>query len=134
VLYVYAIIFETGCMDTIDARWNFFTNHAHVLFYLNSQPKVPLRRVALAVGITERAVQRIVAELEEGGYLKRTKVGRQNEYTIEADAPLRHPLEAHHSLQELLDWVAAPEAGDLDLLEEYKALENWTVGEHGSEV
>lgn len=117
----------------MDARWNFFTNHAHVLFYLRSHPKVPLRRVALAVGITERAVQRLVAELEEGGYLKRTKVGRQNEYTIEGDAPLRHPLEAHRSVRELLDWVGSSES-EADPLEDYKALDNWTVGEHGSEV
>ncbi len=119
-------------MDAQEPRWNFFTNHAHVLFYLKAHPKEPLRRVALAVGITERAVQRIVAELEEGGYLNRSKVGRQNQYSIRGDVPLRHPLEAHRSVQELLDWVNAPEAGDP--LEEYKALENWTVGEHGSEV
>jgi DNA-binding Lrp family transcriptional regulator len=120
-------------MSADEARWNFFTNHAHVLFYLQAQPKVPLRRVAAAVGITERAVQRIVAELEVGGYLQRTKVGRQNEYRIEGDAPLRHPLEAHRSVRELLDWVGAAEA-EPDTVDEYKVLENWTVGEHGSEV
>ncbi|MFT5836707.1 MAG: DNA-binding Lrp family transcriptional regulator [Candidatus Azotimanducaceae bacterium] len=120
-------------MDTQQARWNFFTNHAHVLFYLKSHPKQPLRKVALAVGITERAVQRIVAELEEGGYLIRTKVGRQNQYVIEGDVPLRHSLEAHRSVAELLTWVEAPDFG-IDASNEYKALENWTVGEHGSEV
>lgn len=120
-------------MDADVNRWDFFTNHAHVLFYLQAQPKVPLRRVALAVGLTERAVQRIVAELEAGGYLRRTKVGRQNEYTIEGDLPLRHPLEVHRSVRELLDWVSLPDE-DPDPLDDYKALENWTVGEHGSEV
>jgi len=120
-------------MEAEDARWNFFTNHAHVLFYLQSHPKVPLRRVALAVGLTERAVQRIVAELEAGGYLQRTKVGRRNEYTIEGEAPLRHPLEAHRSVRELLAWVGSVES-EADPAQDYKALDNWTVGEHGSEV
>jgi DNA-binding Lrp family transcriptional regulator len=120
-------------MQTEDSRWNFFTNHAHVLFYLHAQPKVPLRRVALAVGITERAVQRIVAELEVSGCLKRTRIGRQNEYTIKTEMPLRHPLAAHRSIQDLLDWVQ-PSAEEADAMEDYKALENWTIGEHGSEV
>ena len=120
-------------MDTSQPRWNFFTNHAHVLFYLKSHPNEPLRKVALAVGITERAVQRIVAELEEGGYLIRTKVGRQNQYSIDGEAPLRHPLEAHRTVQDLLEWLKRTNS-ESDPLDEYKALENWTVGEHGSEV
>lgn len=120
-------------MDFERDRWKFFTNHAHVLFYLQAHPREPLRRVASAVRITERAVQRIVAELEEGGYLIRTKVGRQNEYVIEGEAALRHPLEAHRTVQDLLDWVKVPDAAS-DVLEEYSTLENWTVGEHGSEV
>lgn len=117
-------------MESTEPRWSFFTNHAHVLFYLSAHPKEPLRKVALAIGITERAVQRIVAELEAGGYLEREKVGRQNQYTIHGDMPLRHPLEAHHTAAELLDWVA-PEPDGGDAIEEYKALENWTVGERG---
>lgn len=129
---------ETGIIEAIfmepeQARWHFFTNHAHVLFYLKAHPKETLRRVALAIGITERAVQRIVAELEEGGYLKRTKVGRQNEYTIETDLALRDSLQSHRTVQELLDWVEAPD-GAAELIDDYKDLENWKVGEHGSEV
>ena len=114
-----------------ESRWNFFTNHAHVLIYLQAHPDQPLRRVALAIGITERAVQRIVAELEEGGYLKRTKVGRQNKYEINGDMPLRHSQESHRTINELLDWVDRTTG---DTLDEYNVLENWTVGEHGSEV
>jgi len=120
-------------MESGEPRWNFFTNHAHVIFYLQAYPDQPLRQVALAIGITERAVQRIVAELEEAGYLKRTKVGRQNQYVINGEEPLRDRLEAHRSLQELLDWSKPAEAVT-DPLDEYKALENWTIGEHGSEV
>ena len=118
-------------MVSQESRWNFFTNHAHVLIYLQAHPDLPLRRVALAIGITERAVQRIVAELEEGGYLKRTKVGRQNKYEINGDMPLRHSQESHRTIKELLDWVDRTTG---DTLDEYNVLENWTVGEHGSEV
>ena len=113
------------------SSWNFFTNHALVLIYLQTHPDEALRRVAMAVGITERAVQRIVAELEEGGYLKRTKVGRQNKYEINGDTPLRHSIVSHRSIKELLDWVKHSAEDSLD---EYNILENWTVGEHGSEV
>ncbi len=118
-------------MESEKSRWNFFTNHAHVLFYLKAHPDEPLRQVALAVGITERAVQRIVAELEEGGCLTRTKVGRKNQYTIDGSIPLRHSLESHLTVEELLNFVN-PKADVADVLEEYKALENWTVGERGA--
>jgi predicted transcriptional regulator len=120
-------------MNADTVCWNFFTNHAHVLFYLKSHPDQPLRKVALAVGITERAVQRIVAELEEAGYLVRTKVGRQNQYSIEGKGPLRHPLEAHRNVQDLLDWVEVDDS-EISAFDDFKALENWTIGEHGSEV
>jgi predicted ArsR family transcriptional regulator len=118
-------------MISQESRWNFFTNHAHILIYLEAHPDQTLRRVALAIGITERAVQRIVAELEEGGYLKRAKVGRQNKYEINGDKPLRHSQESHRSVKELLDWVKSSAGNTTD---EYNPLENWTVGEHGSEV
>ncbi|MDP0500179.1 MAG: winged helix-turn-helix domain-containing protein [Verrucomicrobiota bacterium JB022] len=85
-----------------DAQWTFFSNHAHVLIALARNPYQPLREVALAVGITERAVQRIVADLEDGGYLERSREGRRNRYTIHLKRPLRHPLEAHCELRELL--------------------------------
>lgn len=89
-------------------HWTFFTNHAHVLICLARNPEQPLREVALAVGITERAVQRIVAELEEAGYLTREKVGRQNHYRIHQQIQLRHDLEAHRTIGDLLD-VVVPE-------------------------
>jgi predicted transcriptional regulator of viral defense system len=61
-----------------------------------------MRDVAEAVGITERAVQRIVADLEAGGYLERSKDGRRNIYTVRADLPLRHPIERHRTVASLL--------------------------------
>lgn len=96
------------------ARWTFLTNHGHVLLCLARSPELRLRDVAAEVGVTERAVQRIVADLEEGGYLTRRRTGRHNEYEINTSRPLRHTLEAHQSVQSLLRLVSGrgrPRAG-----------------------
>jgi DNA-binding Lrp family transcriptional regulator len=61
-----------------------------------------LREVARRIGITERAVQRTIADLEEGGFIEREKVGRQNHYRILPGESLRHPIEADHAIGELL--------------------------------
>lgn len=82
--------------------WTFLTNHAHVLLCLSRNPDQPLREVALAVGVTERAVQRIVSDLEAEGYLVRERLGRRNHYEINDSQPLRHPLENRHSIGEIL--------------------------------
>ncbi len=82
--------------------WTFLTNHAHVLLCVARDPGARLRDVAEAVGITERAAQRIVAELVDAGYLKREREGRRNRYEIEPDLPLRHPLEREHAVGEIL--------------------------------
>ncbi|MFO0943742.1 MAG: winged helix-turn-helix transcriptional regulator [Pirellulales bacterium] len=87
-------------------QWTFLTNHTHVLVMLFSNPEIPLREVAIQVGITERAVQRIVADLEEGGFIKREKVGRGNHYEIIKSKTLRHPIEAHRKIGDLLNLVA----------------------------
>lgn len=86
-------------------KWNFFTNHAHVLICLARKPHQPLREVAIAVGITERAVQRIVSDLEGAGYITISKQGRQNCYVINANLHLRHSLESHRKIGDLLDIV-----------------------------
>jgi predicted ArsR family transcriptional regulator len=83
-------------------RWTFLTNHAHVLILLYRNPELVLREVALQVGITERAVQRIIHDLEEGGFIEREKIGRRNRYRVLEDCALRHPIEAHRSIGELL--------------------------------
>jgi DNA-binding transcriptional ArsR family regulator len=87
------------------ADWTFFSNHAHVLFCLSGEPDMLLREVAARVGVTERAVQRIIAELEAAGVLSREREGRRNRYSINRDAPLRHPVEAHCSVGMLIDTV-----------------------------
>lgn len=94
-----------------DHQWTFFTNHGHVLVSLAWNPRQPLREVALQVGITERAVQRIVADLETAGYLSRKRHGRQNHYRIHTHLPMRHPLESPHTVGELLSLVI-PGEGD----------------------
>ena len=88
--------------DTAEARWTFLTNHGHVLLCLAQSPALRLRDVAALVGVTERAVQRIVADLEDAGYLTRRRAGRQNEYDINRDLPLRHPVEANKSVRALI--------------------------------
>jgi DNA-binding transcriptional ArsR family regulator len=88
--------------------WTFLSNHAHVLLCIAEQPESLLRVVAERVGITERAVQRIVADLEEGGYLTRRKEGRRNRYEVHADRPLRHSVESHHDVGVLLDLILGP--------------------------
>lgn len=82
--------------------WTFLSNHAHVLIYLTRDPEAPMREIASNVGITERAVQGIIADLEAEGYLLRRRSGRRNHYIINADAPLRHQLESAHSIGSLL--------------------------------
>lgn len=88
------------------AGWTFLTNHAHVLLALYQQPDQRLRDVATAVGITERMVQRVVSELVEADYLVITKEGRCNRYTVNAELQLRHPLEKHHTIGELLELLS----------------------------
>jgi DNA-binding MarR family transcriptional regulator len=85
--------------------WTFLTNHSHVLICLSREPDLRLRDVAERVHITERAVQRIVADLEEAGILTRTRDGRRNHYEVHADKALRHPVEAHCSVKNLLEMV-----------------------------
>ena len=78
------------------------TNHTHILVCLTRNPETTVRELALAVGITERSVQRILKELEEGGIISKTRVGRHNQYAVDAGYRLRHPLENSCRLKDLL--------------------------------
>jgi len=92
--------------------WTFLTNHGHVLLVVAADPEARLRDIAARVGITERAAQLIVSDLEDAGYLAKHKVGRRNTYTIVGNQKFRHPAEAHHSVDELLRiFAAAQEPG-----------------------
>ncbi len=92
------------------AAWTFLSNHSHVLICLARDPLLRLRDVAASVGITERAVQRIVADLEAAGVITRTRDGRRNQYEINRALPLRHPVEAGCTIGDLLAMVAAAPA------------------------
>lgn len=94
--------------------WTFLTNHAHVLFVLAQDPLARHRDVAAKVGITERAVVRIVGELVAAGYVTVRREGRRNHYAVHGERPLRHPIERHRRARDLVDLVlhgAAPPAG-----------------------
>ena len=86
-------------------QWTFLSNHAHVLVCLARDPDARLRDVALSVGITERAVQKIVSDLEEAGVIVRERAGRRNSYRLNLDVPLRHALESHKTVGTLLSLV-----------------------------
>lgn len=84
--------------DPAARHWTFLTNHGHVLVCLARSPGLRLRDVAERVGVTERAVQRIVTDLEDAGFLTRRKLGRTNQYEIDVDLPMRHPMEADQTV------------------------------------
>ena len=85
--------------------WTFLSNHSHVLLLLAAEPDLRLRDLAERVDITERAVQKIVRDLEDAGVLTRHRDGRRNRYHIHHDQPLRHPVEAHCTVADLIDMV-----------------------------
>jgi DNA-binding IclR family transcriptional regulator len=89
--------------------WKFLTNHAHVLLCVAHEPQIRLREIADAVGITERAAHRIIAELEEGGYIARERRGRRNHYRFFPDAVMAHPNFQNSMLGDLsLSELVAP--------------------------
>lgn len=92
-------------------HWTFLSNHGHVLVCLALDPKTRLRDVAARVGITERAVQKIVGDLEAAGIVVRERRGRRNAYRLDVSVPLRHPLEAHRSVGTLLSLILECEGG-----------------------
>ncbi len=91
--------------DETAARWTFLSNHSHVLICLHRDPDLTLREVADLVGITERSVQRILRELEEGGFVRRERVGLRNRYRFKMSERLRHPIESHRTIGDLVAMV-----------------------------
>jgi DNA-binding MarR family transcriptional regulator len=89
--------------ETPGRSWTLLTNHGRVLLLVARDPDARLRDLAEAAGITERAAQTIVGDLEEAGYLTRQRTGRRNHYLVHRRRPFRHPAEADHSVGELLD-------------------------------
>ncbi len=93
-------------------NWTFLTNHAHVLVCIGQNPNIRLKDIALHVGITERAAQRIVNELTSAGYVSRERSGRRNLYHVHPELPLRHPLEQHQTAGALLGLANGARAGE----------------------
>ncbi len=83
-------------------KWTFITNHGLVLSYISRHPESTARVISQAAGITERTAHKIIAELEEAGYIARNKIGRQNQYKINANLPLRHLSDNEVAIGELL--------------------------------
>jgi DNA-binding MarR family transcriptional regulator len=102
--------------------WTFFSNYAHVLVCLAEKPDMRLRDVAHRVGITERTALRLVTHLEGAGILRRIKEGRRNNYVIDTDARLRHPIESHCTVGELLATILSPE--DFENLNQHSVAAN----------
>lgn len=100
---VFAAVSPENRPDQASERtWTFLTNHAHVLVWISSNPEARVRDIAASVGITERAAQSILRDLERDGYVSKTRIGRRNSYTIHPELPFRHPIEADHSVGDLL--------------------------------
>ena len=82
--------------------WRFLSNHTQVLLCLHRDPNSRFRDIAQSVGITERAAQRIVADLVESGYVESERSGRRNHYRIRTKIAMRHPAQHGHEIGELL--------------------------------
>lgn len=93
--------------------WTFLTNHAQVLLCLAEAPDIRLRDVAERVGVTERATQRIVADLVDAGYVRSTRVGRRKLYEIDREHAMRHDAQFGYEIGTLLESLKriAPPAG-----------------------
>ena len=90
------------------STWTFLSNHAHVLICIARNPSSRVRDLAALVGITERAVHRLIAELKEAGYLQYDREGRRNRYTVCGDLAMRHAVEGHCLVSDLLETVLQP--------------------------
>ncbi|MDC8972163.1 ArsR family transcriptional regulator [Mycobacterium marinum] len=90
-------------VEAADRTWTFLTNHAHVLLCLSTGEPLTTRELAVRIGITERSVQAILTDLIDENYLIKSKVGRRNVYELNPEGRLRHPLEASHTVGELVE-------------------------------
>lgn len=92
-------------MSKKKSTWTFLTNHSHVLLCLVESPSIKMREIAEKVGITERAVQNIIADLSEENYIDRERKGRRNNYQINTEMHLKHPIEEHKTLADLIQLI-----------------------------
>ncbi|MDC3132381.1 ArsR family transcriptional regulator [Opitutae bacterium] len=111
-------------------QWNVLSNHGLVLICLHNYEGYPMRLIAKVIGITERAVQRIISDLEQFEYITREKVGRKNKYKIRKEASLRHAVSGHCTVGQFLECFDA----NIDAVDEINNVNHWRIGEHGSEM
>ena len=76
-----------------------------MLICLAKSPSIRIRDLASEVGITERAVQRILSELTDEGYVEKIKEGRRNAYKLQIRKPLKHPVESHKNVIDLVNLI-----------------------------
>jgi DNA-binding MarR family transcriptional regulator len=95
-----------------DGSWTLLTGHGHVLVEIARNPQARMRDISAAVGLTERAVQAIVADLESAGYLTKERVGRRNRYTVNPDGQFRHHAQAGLQVGPFLDLLTAADTAE----------------------
>ena len=88
--------------------WALFTNHGHVLMSIVAAPEIRVREIADRTGITERAAQRIIGDLEAAGFVSHTRVGRRNRYEVDIERTSTHPLERHLDVSTLSERALVP--------------------------
>jgi predicted ArsR family transcriptional regulator len=91
--------------------WTFITDHGHILIYLAKHPRATSREIAQEVDISERAVQKVIHDLVEGGYVMRERTGRGNTYQMHPELPMRHRMEREHAVGELLKAMGSEPGG-----------------------
>lgn len=116
-------------MNSKKNNWNLISNHGLVLICLNNYEGCSMRLIGQMIGITERAVQRIVSDLEASDFIKRERVGRKNRYTINADVSLRNAVSGYCTVGAFIELFKAQSSET-----EINSLNHWRVGEHGSEM
>ena len=99
-------------MSTLEKHWRFVTNHTQVLLCIAEDRDVRMRDIAETVGITERAAQRIVADLIEAGYVSRERAGRRNHYVVNRELKMRHPAQRDLEVGVLLELLSTPDRRD----------------------
>ncbi len=102
--------------------WTLLTGHGHVLVEIARNPDARIRDISPVVGLTERTVQAIVADLEAAGYLTRTRIGRRTRYTVNPDSPFRHPAQEGLRVGPFLDQLTALADVDISGPEEARQL------------
>ena len=113
VIYLAPVLSRVVCSGSMSdpdqggGAWTLLTGHGHVLVEIARNPEARIRDISPVVGLTERSVQAIVADLEAAGYLTRTRTGRRVVYTVNRDSLFRHSAQEGHRVGPLLDLLAA---------------------------